>query len=254
MIKIKQIPVLNDNYVYIIIDKDSGISACIDPSLAEPVIDYLEKKKIILDFILITHHHFDHVGGNIELKAKYGCKIVGNKEDKKRIPGIDILLSEGDKFKLGNSECEIIEVSGHTLGHISYFFGNDKSLFCGDTLFSLGCGRIFEGTPKQMVNSLIKIRNLPDDTMVFCGHEYSSSNAKFAISLDPKNKYLKKRIKKIKENINKGKPTVPFELGEDKLSNPFLRFDDKDFTIRIEMDSENSVENFRIIREMKDNF
>ena len=188
---------------------------------------FLKKKKIKLDFILNTHHHLDHIGGNLKLKQKYNCKIVGNKHDSDRIPGIDIFLEEGDTFSLGNSKCSVIEVSGHTNGHISYFFKEDLALFCGDTLFSLGCGRLFEGTPSQMVNSLNKIRSLPDETKVYCAHEYTKA-----------------------KNI----PTVPSLLKEEKRLNPFLKFDDPGFIKSIGMEFNSSEENFGKIRRLKDVF
>ena len=140
MLEIFQIPVLNDNYIYLIIDAKSGKTACVDPALHEPVIEKLEELDKKLDFILNTHHHNDHVGANLQLQKKYKCEIVGNEKDKARIPGISILMNEGDKFKLGDSECRVIEVSGHTLGHICYYFSKESLIFCGDTLFSLGCG------------------------------------------------------------------------------------------------------------------
>ena len=194
MLEIKQIPVLNDNYIYLIIDSETKISACIDPALSEPVINLLEKENLSLNYILNTHHHCDHVGANLDLKKKYDCKIIGNKKDSSRIPGIDIKLDEGDFFEIGSSRCSIIEVSGHTNGHVAYYFKEENVIFCGDTLFSLGCGRLFEGTPQQMVQSLLKIRSLPDDTKIYCAHEYTLNNANFALSLERKTESLKKKL------------------------------------------------------------
>ena len=203
---------------------------------------------------LDTHHHLDHVGANLDLKKKYGCKIVGNQKDSKRIPGIDIMLSEGDIFKFGESTCEILEVSGHTNGHIAFYFKEDNCIFCGDTLFSLGCGRLFEGSPQQMVESLNKIRSLPDNTKVYCAHEYTLNNANFALSIDPNNGLLKKKISEIKDKRSQNIPTVPMLLSEEKKLNPFLNFDNKEFIERIGLENVSSTDNFRIIREMKDKF
>ena len=254
MLNIIQIPVLIDNYIYLLIDKGTSKCACVDPALSQPVIDVLNKLNLSLDFILNTHHHNDHVGANLELKNKYNCQIVGNKNDKKRIPGIDILLQEDDNFQIGESKCKVIEVSGHTLGHICFYFKNNDAVFCGDTLFSLGCGRLFEGTPELMVKSLLKIRALPDITKVYCAHEYTLSNAKFAQSLEPNNKILREKINEIKKKRLLNKPTIPTVLSEEKKFNPFLKFDDEKFIKNIGLESISNEENFRVIRQMKDNF
>ena len=254
MIFVEQIPVMADNYIYILLDKDTKQTACVDPGVTNEVESFFEKKKIKLDFILNTHHHLDHIGGNLKLKQKYNCKIVGNKHDSDRIPGIDIFLEEGDTFSLGNSKCSVIEVSGHTNGHISYFFKEDLALFCGDTLFSLGCGRLFEGTPSQMVNSLNKIRSLPDETKVYCAHEYTESNSKFVNHLTPNDSLLLKKINDIKAKREKNIPTVPSLLKEEKRLNPFLKFDDPEFIKSIGMEFNSSEENFGKIRRLKDVF
>ena len=248
MLIIKQIPVLNDNYLFLIYDRNTKQSGCVDPAVSAPVIYELEKENIGLDYILNTHHHLDHVGANLDLKKKYGCKIVGNQKDSKRIPGIDIMLSEGDIFKFGESTCEILEVSGHTNGHIAFYFKEDNCIF------SLGCGRLFEGSPQQMVESLNKIRSLPDNTKVYCAHEYTLNNANFALSIDPNNGLLKKKISEIKDKRSQNIPTVPMLLSEEKKLNPFLNFDNKEFIERIGLENVSSTDNFRIIREMKDKF
>ena len=209
MIEIFQIEALNDNYIYIIEEKKTGLTACIDPSVSEPVLSFLKNKNLSLDYILNTHHHFDHVGGNLELKKKTSCKIVGSRNDKNRIPGIDVLVENNENFKIGDSEVLVFDIPGHTLGHICYFFKEDFSLFCGDTLFSLGCGTMFEGTPKQMSDSLKKIRSLPENTLIYCVHEYTESNAIFAITLEPERISLKKKVEEIKSLRQKGKSTIP---------------------------------------------
>ena len=254
MLEIFQIPVLNDNYIYLIIDAKSGKTACVDPALHAPVIEKLEELDKKLDFILNTHHHNDHVGANLQLQKRYKCEIVGNEKDKARIPGISIFVYEGDSIKLGDSECRGIEVSGHTLGHICYYFSKESLIFCGDTLFSLGCGRLFEGTPDVMVESLLKIRSLPNNTKVYCAHEYTLNNANFALSLEPKNNKLKEKIEQIKIRRSKGLSTIPSMLGEEKILNPFLRFDNDAFIKSVGLKKKSDIENFKVIREMKDNF
>ena len=254
MILIEQIPVLNDNYIYIVVDKLTKKTACVDPAISKKVIDFLEKKNLVLDFILNTHHHFDHIGGNLELKKKYNCKIIGNRKDATRIPGIDILLSEGDKMSIGRTSFKVLEVSGHTEGHISFYFEKDSALFCGDTLFSLGCGRLFEGSPKQMVDSLNKIRSLPDKTKIYCAHEYTEANSRFAEYLSPKDKLLSKKIKEIKQKRLNSIPTVPSLLIDEKNFNPFLKYDDKKFVESIGLEFKTHEKNFGTIRRMKDDF
>ncbi|MEE2695329.1 MAG: hydroxyacylglutathione hydrolase [Pseudomonadota bacterium] len=254
MIEVRQISVLSDNYVYLITDNETKITACIDPSVSQRVIEVIEKENLNLGFILNTHHHYDHVGGNLELKERYNCEIIGNKNDKERIPGIDIYLKENDEFKLGNSRFKVLEISGHTVGHVGYYFKSDSILFCGDTLFSLGCGRLFEGSSIQMVESLLKIRSLPEDTKIFCGHEYTESNAEFALHLNPKDTLLKKKMEEIKKKRKKLSPTVPSELKEEKKLNPFLKFDDQEYLDLIGIENVSNEENFKKIRILKDNF
>ena len=254
MIEVIQIPALQDNYIYFIIDKQSSLTACVDPSLADPVINLLKKKNLKLDFILNTHHHYDHVGGNLELKEKTQCKIIGAEIDKERIPGIDICLKDKENFFLGSSKFIAIETPGHTVGHICFYFDGDNILFSGDTLFALGCGRLFEGTPKQMWSSLKFIKNLPNETLIYCGHEYTESNSKFAISLLPDDKDLEKKKNKIKSLRKKGIPTIPTTIGEEKRFNPFLKIDDDEFLEKIDLKNleENTV--FEKIRKLKDIF
>ncbi len=191
--RVEIIPCLQDNYSYLVID-DSNNSACvIDPSESKPIINFLENKNINLKYILNTHHHYDHIGGNEELKKKFGSTVVGFKEDSDRIPGIDILLENNKKWKAENFLAKIIHIPGHTSGHICFHFFQEKLVFTGDTLFSLGCGKIFEGTHKEMFESLNKIKSLPEETKVYCGHEYTLNNSKFCITREPKNLNLKKK-------------------------------------------------------------
>jgi hydroxyacylglutathione hydrolase len=238
--KIEIIPCLKDNYSYLVIDEKENTACVIDPSESDPIIKYLEKNKINLKFILNTHHHFDHVGGNKNLKEKYRAKVIGFKEDKKRIPEIDILVDDQEIWKCDNFEAKIVHVPGHTRGHVYFYFYNQKSVFTGDTLFSLGCGRIFEGTYSQMFNSLKKIKELPLETKIFCGHEYTLNNSKFCISHDKDNKKLKSKIIEIEKKLRDHLPTIPSTIKEELECNIFLK-------------SEN-VEAFSKLRDLKDNF
>ena len=238
--KIKTIPCLKDNYSYLIIDEEKNIACVIDPSEAKPIIKYLENTQIKLKFILNTHHHYDHVGGNQKLKNKYGASIVGFKGDKDRIPGIDILVSDQETWIHKNFEAKIIHIPGHTLGHICFYFYKDKSVFTGDTLFSLGCGRIFEGTYEQMFNSLMKLKELPKNTKVFCGHEYTLQNSKFCMAHDKNNTNLKNKVNNIKIKLKAGLFTIPSTIEDELECNIFLK--------------SHNVETFSKLRDLKDNF
>lgn len=211
-----------DNYAYIIQDQTTGTSAVIDPSEAAPVIAECEKLGITPKFILNTHHHFDHVDGNLELAEKYGAKIACNQADMHRINGAEIALIPGQTFKLGDSEAEIIDVSAHTQGHILYYFAEDKILFTGDTLFNLCIGGLFEGTPEQMFTALQKIKQLPDDVVFYPGHEYTQGGARFAFSYNHGNEAVQKYLSKARERLSQGLPVAPITLGEEKRCNPYL--------------------------------
>ena len=238
--KVEIIPCLEDNYSYLIMDEINNNACIIDPSEAKPVIDFIEKKNINLKYILNTHHHFDHIGGNKELKKKYNSIVVGYKYDAKRIPEIDILVEDNQIWKADNFEAKIIHVPGHTLGHISFHFFNERLIFTGDTLFSLGCGRIFEGTHEEMFKSLNKIKSLPQDTKVYCGHEYTLQNSNFCIHHDSKNTKLQNKIKEIKEKLKNNIPTVPTILKDEIDCNIFL--------------GAKNIESFSKLRDLKDNF
>ena len=238
--KVEIIPCLEDNYSYLIIDEINNNACIIDPSEAKPIINFIEKKNINLKYILNTHHHFDHIGGNKELKKKYNSTVVGYKYDAKRIPEIDILVEDNQIWKADNFEAKIIHVPGHTLGHISFHFFNERLIFTGDTLFSLGCGRIFEGTHEEMFKSLNKIKSLPQDTKVYCGHEYTLQNSNFCIHHDSKNTKLQNKIKEIKEKLKNNIPTVPTILKDEIDCNIFL--------------GAKNIESFSKLRDLKDNF
>jgi len=252
--EIVQIPVLGDNYVYLAHDPAGGETAVVDPAVASPVQDILDKKGWKLTHILNTHHHHDHTGGNLELKNKYGCTIIGAESDSDRIPGIDVKVGEGDGVSVGRFRASVFEVPGHTSGHIAYWFADSQALFCGDALFSLGCGRIFEGTPEQMWSSLKKLRDLPDDTRVYCAHEYTNANADFALSVDPDNKALQQRADQVLELRQAGKPTVPSILGEEKAINPFLRADNAELLNAAGLTGTDAILAFAEIRRRKDVF
>src|SRR5919106_2689588 len=234
-LQVEQLPVLSDNYVYLIHEPRAGVSGVVDPAVAAPVLDRLQAHGWKLDWILSTHHHVDHTGGNRELKEATGCRIAGPKADAARIPGIDLGLAEGDRFALGDAEAQVFETPGHTSGHISYWFADAKALFCADTLFSLGCGRVFEGTPAQMWDSLSKLAALPDDTLVYCAHEYTQSNARFALSVDPDNPALKERAAEVDRQRAADQPTVPTRLSAERAANPFLRVRDPAIRARLGM-------------------
>lgn len=253
-LEIHQIPVLRDNYVYLAREPKTGACAAVDPSVAQPVLAALDRLGWRLTHILNTHHHHDHVGGNLEIKLATGCAIVGNRNDARRIPGIDIMVQDGDTFRLGAQEAAVIDVSGHTMGHIAYWFGESKALFCGDTLFALGCGRLFEGTPGQMWSSLCKLRALPEDTRVYCGHEYTQSNAAFALTVDAENGALQDRARAVAAMRAQGLPTVPSTIGEERATNPFLRADDAAFRKAAGLAGLDEIAAFAAIRRRKDTF
>jgi len=251
--KITPIQCLKDNYAYII-NKNSKDVAVVDPSEANPIINFLKKKNLKLNYILNTHHHFDHIGGNLELKKKYNAKIVGFINDRHRIPGIDITLKDNEIWNFGNTPVRILHIPGHTLGHICFFLEKEKIAFTGDTLFSLGCGKIFEGTHEQMLTSLNKIKKLPQDTMIYCGHEYTYNNAKFCIKYDWNNINLKTKFEKIKKLRSKNLPTIPFSLEEELKLNIFLRCDQNDLKINLNMKNQEDSKVFKKVRDLKDSF
>lgn len=223
MLTIACLPVLNDNYIYLLHDASSQKTAAVDPALAEPVLEMLKERGWRLDYIFNTHHHGDHVGGNLQLKQATGCKIIGAAADRARIPGIDIAVNEGDQIQLGSFNFKIINTPGHTLGHIVYYCAESQALFCGDTLFSLGCGRLFEGTAEQMWQSLQKLKALPGDTHIYCAHEYTQANGRFALTLEADNPDLQQRMRDVAALRAANRPTLPSTISLELATNPFLR-------------------------------
>jgi hydroxyacylglutathione hydrolase len=223
------LPAFTDNYIYLVSDNDTGLAMVVDPGEADGVLRALKARDLSLSLILNTHHHKDHVGGNEKLIRAYGAPVIGPVREKGRIDNLSRGVAQGDIVTFSTMRGQVIETHGHTSGHIAFYFPDIKALFCGDTLFSLGCGRLFEGTAAEMWTSLTVLRNLPDDTLVYCGHEYTEANAKFALAVDKSNEALKARAAEAAELRKKDLPTIPALLGTEKRANPFLRADDVDF-------------------------
>jgi hydroxyacylglutathione hydrolase len=215
MLEVLRVPALTDNYLWLVREPESGSVAVVDPAEAAPIERALAERNWRLTHILNTHHHGDHVGGNLALKAATGCTIVGPRADRARIPGIDVEIGEGDRYRFGAATGEVFDVPGHTRGHIAYWFADSDALFCGDTLFLMGCGRLFEGTPAQMWDSLGKLKRLPGTARIYCAHEYTQSNARFALTVDGANKALVARAAAVADLRARGEATVPGTLAEE---------------------------------------
>ncbi len=253
-LQIHQFPCLSDNYCFAIHDPESGETAVIDTPEVAPIEAALAEKGWTLTHIFNTHWHPDHAGGNEELKQKTGCRIIGPRAEAQHIPSIDDAVGEGDIVTLGGHRARVFDVPGHTAGHIVYWFEDDGVAFVGDTLFTLGCGRVFEGTFEQMWNSLEKLRVLPEATVVYCAHEYTEANAAFALSVEPDNAELVARAKRIKEMRSRGEATVPTTIGEELRTNPFLRPDSADLQRTLGMSGGAPVDVFAETRRRKDSF
>lgn len=254
--RIVQLPLLRDNYGYLVICEETNEAGVVDPSEAEPVLRCLEREKVVPKAILNTHHHRDHTGGNDGLLDRLLLQVYGHKEDEGRIPGLTHPLGDGDEVRIGRLSGKVLFIPGHTKGHVAYLF--EKSLFCGDTLFVAGCGRLFEGTAEQMYDSLGRLKSLPDDTLVYCGHEYTEKNLEFALTLEPNNQKLAAKLNKVKGLRARGISTVPSTMAEEKETNPFLRWDSREIQANLKRDfpklSPEPTSVFSQIRKLKDQF
>lgn len=249
--EIRTFTCLNDNFGYLIHDPETKATASIDAPEAGPIINALEREGWTLTDILITHHHGDHVGGVAELKQRYGCRVIAPHDKTTRIANVDQRVANADVVKVGNLLARVLETPGHTLDHIAYVFDNDKAVFAADTLFSIGCGRVFEGTYPMMWDSLLKLRALPDDFKLYCGHEYTASNIKFALTIESDNPALKARAEEVARLRGKNKPTIPVLLGEEKKANVFLRADDPTVAAKLHMKGARAADVFGELRERK---
>lgn len=245
---------LSDNFGVLIRDPETGATASIDAPEAAPVEAALKETGWTLTDILVTHHHADHTQGIQALKDRTKCRVVAPAGEAAKVPAVDETVREGDTVKVGNLSANVIETPGHTLGHIAYWFHEDKVAFVGDTLFSIGCGRVIEGTPQQMWTSLKKLRDLPDDTEIYCGHEYTLSNIKFALTIEPNNSVLTAREAQAKRQVQEGSATIPVTIGDEKLANPFLRADRADVAANVGMAGKPAVDVFTEIRARKNKF
>jgi hydroxyacylglutathione hydrolase len=254
MIEIHLVPCLKDNYAYLIHERNTDTVAVVDPSEAAPVLEALKSHGLSLTHILNTHHHFDHTGGNLELKAQTGAKIIGPRVDADRIPGIDIPVAEGDQVSIGNVNANILDIPAHTRGHIAFWFTSENAVFTGDTMFAMGCGRLFEGTPAQMWSSLSKLAALPAETRVYCGHEYTQANGRFALTLEPDNFDLQTRMEEVDKRRKQGLPTIPSTIGLELKTNPFLRPDAPTLRRTMQLEDADTVQVFAEIRRRKDVF
>lgn len=234
------IPAFQDNYFFFLKDEKTEQTAVVDPGSAATVLDYLDHHKLSLDYIFNTHHHWDHTGGNAKLKSLQNCTIIGPAGEQDKIPCLDQPVQENDVVSLGETSFQIFDVPGHTAGHIAYYDETNKNLFCGDTLFAMGCGRLFEGTAEQMFNSLQKLSSLPDETEIYCAHEYTLSNGEFALTVESDNHDLITRVDQVRTDRQQNKPTIPSTLEQEKKTNPFLRAQ--------------NIKDFAHIRTLKDNF
>jgi len=254
--RIVQIPLLRDNYGYLIVCGRTNEAAVVDPSEAEPVLRRVEQEGVQLKAILNTHHHRDHTGGNSELLARGSLEVYAHRTDQGRIPGLSHPLDEGDEIRIGELKGKALFIPGHTRGHVAYVFEN--KLFCGDTLFVAGCGRLFEGTAAEMVDSLSKLMRLPGETLVYCGHEYTEKNLQFALTVEPNNPKVTEKTRRVKALRAKGASTVPSTLEEERETNPFLRWESREIRENLKRQfpdlSLDPISVFAKVRELKDRF
>jgi hydroxyacylglutathione hydrolase len=245
---------MKDNFGVLIHDPSTGATAAIDAPEAAPVEAALKATGWRLTDILVTHHHGDHTAGIPALKQRHHCRITAPRNEAAQIPDVDATVGEGDTASVGTLTAHVIDTPGHTAGHITYWFDQDKLAFVGDTLFSIGCGRVIEGTPEMMWQSLLKLRNLPDDTQIYCGHEYTDANVRFARTIEPENKALAARADTVKKQLAAGKPTIPTLIAEEKAANPFLRADVASVAAAVGLSGKPAAQVFAEIRKRKNNF
>ena len=253
-LEIVTIPCLSDNYAFLVHDGDSGQTAVIDVPEAGPISEALRARGWTLSHVLLTHHHWDHVEGLEALLADHPAKVIGAAADAHRLPPLDQQVQEGDTVTIGHVRGEVLEVSGHTIGHVAYYFPDSRAVFTADSLMALGCGRLFEGSPEQMFESLSKLAALPGDTRVYSGHEYTQSNAKFALSIEPGNSALTSRAQAVEDARAKGEPTIPSTLSDELATNPFLRSDSPEVQEAVGLSGADPVEVFAEVRRRKDRF
>ena len=251
-LEIELVPCLKDNYAYLVHDPDQGLTAIVDPSEPDPVRKALAARGRKLTHILNTHHHFDHTGGNLPLKEAFGATVIGPAKDRDRIPGIDVGVDEESNWKFGTRDVRVLEIPAHTRAHIAFVV--DGAAFTGDTLFAMGCGRLFEGTPAMMWTSLSKLMHLPDSTRIFCGHEYTLNNGRFALTLEPQNADLVTRMRDVEAARARHAPTIPTTLGLEKKTNPFLRPDSPAIRRALKLTEADDVAVFAEMRKRKDSF
>jgi hydroxyacylglutathione hydrolase len=254
MLEIEPVPCLRDNYAWLAYDRDAGVCAVVDPSEAEPVRRALAARDLKLTHILNTHHHPDHIGGNLALRAEFGAAIAGPGKDSQRIPGIDVGVVEGETYAVGSHVAKVLEIPAHTRGHIAFWFEADKAVFTGDTLFAMGCGRLFEGDPPTMWASLSKLMKLPGGTRIYCGHEYTEANGRFALTIEPGNSDLNARMLEVKAMRAAGRPTLPSTMELEKKTNPFLRPHSPEIRRSLGLEAANDVDVFAETRRRKDVF
>ncbi len=251
---VRTIPCLEDNYAYLAHDPATGATGLFDIPEAAPIIAVLEDTGWLLTDIFITHHHWDHVDGLADILSKYPARVIGAEADKARLPKLDVVVREGDRVEIGSEAGTVIDVSGHTINHIAYHFPETPVVFTADSLMALGCGRLFEGTPEQMYDSLEKLAVLPENTVVCSGHEYTASNAKFALTIEPDNEALISRVRQVEVLTQNGIATVPSILAEELDTNPFLRANEPSIQAHLGMDGADPAAVFAEIRARKDRF
>lgn len=253
-LEIVTIPCLADNYAFLIIDGQSGFTALVDAPEEAPILQALSDRGLSLDMVLLTHHHWDHVDGLAGILAEHKATVVGAKADAHRLPALDIAVSEGDEFQMGSASVRVIDVSGHTLGHVAFYVPAANAVFTADSLMALGCGRLFEGAPEVMWQSLQKLMALPDETIVCSGHEYTTANGKFALTIEPGNPALVARVEATKAAREAGQPTVPSTLADELATNPFLRGHMPEVQASVGLSGADAGAVFARVREAKDNF